>query len=155
MTPIFQKLNYKGQGHIIAINAPSSFAGELAAMSGHASIITELSTADKVEFCICFVTSQADITHFISGIHHKLHGDATIWLCYPKSRSKNYTCDFNRDTGFGALGAYGLEGVRQVAIDDDWSALRFRKAAFIKKITRRESFAMTAEAKKRTINKGK
>jgi hypothetical protein len=41
-----------------------------------------------------------------------------------------------------------------VAIDEDWSALRFRKVEFIKTITRRESYALTTEAKKRTTQKG-
>jgi hypothetical protein len=41
-----------------------------------------------------------------------------------------------------------------VAIDEDWSALRFRDVAFVKKITRRESFALTEEAKNRTTQKG-
>jgi hypothetical protein len=69
--------------------------------------------------------------------------------------SKNYKCDINRDTGWTSLGNYNLEPVRQVAIDDDFSALRFRKVEFIKSITRRESFALTKEAKIRTTQKGK
>lgn len=40
--------------------------------------------------------------------------------------SKNYKCDFNRDSEWISLGKYNLEPVRQVAIDDDFSALRFR-----------------------------
>jgi|GEM_PF-6580646 len=47
------------------------------------------------------------------------------------------TCNFNRDTGWGVLGPHGLEGVRQVAIDDDWTALRFRKVDYIKTMTRK------------------
>lgn len=62
--------------------------------------------------------------------------------------SKNYKCDFNRDSGWTSLGKYNLEPVRQVAIDDDFSALRFRKVEFIKTITRRDCFAITKEAKK-------
>jgi hypothetical protein len=37
-----------------------------------------------------------------------------------------------------------------VAIDENWSALRFRKAAFIKSMTRREDFALSAEGKQKT-----
>jgi hypothetical protein len=107
------------------------------------------------EFVICFVTTQIEIEQFISAIYQKLKGDAIIWLCYPKMTSKNYKCDFNRDSGWTSMGKYNLEPVRQVAIDDDFSALRFRKVEFIKTITRRESFAITREAKKRTTQKGK
>ena len=53
------------------------------------------------------------------------------------------------------VGQYNLEPVRLVAIDEDWSALRFRKVEYIKKITRKESYALTAEAKNRTTQKGK
>ena len=35
------------------------------------------------------------------------------------------------------LGPHGLEGVRQVAIDEDWTALQFRKVDYIKTMTRK------------------
>ncbi len=154
MTSLFKKLNYKEQKEIIAINAPKSFADELRAMKANAKIVTDLQKASNVEFAICFLTTQPEIDDFISKIDGKLHGDATIWLCYPKSSSKKYSCDFNRDTGFSSVGKYGFEPVRQVAIDEDWSSLRFRKVKFIKTITRKESFALTNEAKQRTTKKG-
>lgn len=155
MTPLFKKLNYKEQQQIIVINAPKSFAGELSAMKESAEIVTNLDKVDKAEFAICFLTTQPEIDSFISTIDSKLNGDAVIWLCYPKSSSKNFKCDFNRDTGFASLGQYGLEGVRQVAIDEDWSALRFRKVEYIKTITRKERYALTKEGKERTTQKGK
>ena len=34
------------------------------------------------------------------------------------------------------MGEAGFEPVRMVAIDEDWSALRFRRAEFIKNMTR-------------------
>jgi hypothetical protein len=157
MTPLFKKLNYKGQKDIYAVNSPDSFQTELAALSEstEVNIHDHIAKAETVEFAICFVKTQSEIDQFISGLSDKLEGDAIVWLCYPKSSSKKYSCDFNRDTGFGILGTYGLEPVRQVAIDEDWSALRFRKVEYIKKITRRESYALTEEAKKRTTKKGK
>jgi hypothetical protein len=60
-------------------------------------------------------------------------------VAYPKGTSKKYKCEFNRDTGWSALGEFGLEGVRQVAIDEDWSALRFRKVDYIKSMQRKFS----------------
>jgi hypothetical protein len=154
MTPLFKKLNYKNQKEIIAINAPRSFAGELLAMKENAKIITTIEKADTAEFIIGFVMTQPEIDKFILTIAGKLNADPIIWICYPKSSSKKYTCDFNRDTGFTSLGKFGLEGVRQVAIDDDWSALRFRKVEFIKTLTRKESYALTSEGKQRTTKKG-
>lgn len=155
MTSLFKKLNYKGQKQIVAINSPESFTKELEALKSSSEIVDDLEKAQEIEFVICFVTTENEIVELITVLDEKLIGDPIIWLCYPKSSSKKYHCDFNRDTGFGILGKYGLEGVRQVAIDEDWSALRFRKVEYIKNITRRESFALTKEGKNRTAQKGK
>ena len=104
---------YKEQPNIVAINSPKTFDNELEEMSTKATIIKNLMEVIEIE-------------QFISTIYQKLKGDAVIWLCYPKMTSKNYKCDFNRDSGWISLGKYNLEPVRQVAIDDDFSALRFR-----------------------------
>ena len=59
-------------------------------------------------------------------------GDAVVWFAYPKGTSKKYKCDFNRDTGWDALKSAGFDTVRAVAIDEDWTGLRFRRVEFIK-----------------------
>ena len=79
----------------------------------------------------------------------KARGDAVLWFAYPKGSSKKYKCEFNRDTGWHVLGAAGFEPVRQVAIDQDWSALRFRRAGFIKDMKRRSCMALSDEGKSR------
>jgi hypothetical protein len=45
-----------------------------------------------------------------------------LWVAYPKG---NRT-DVNRDSLWPILGGHGLRPITQVAIDDVWSALRFR-----------------------------
>lgn len=155
MTPLFKKLNFKNQTAIVAINYPKSFEVELNAMKEIASYINDIKKAKEIDFAMLFVTKQNEIDVLIKEIYSKLKGDAVLWFCYPKGSSKNYTCNFNRDTGWQTLAKYELEPVRIVAIDEDWSALRFRKVKFIKTITRRESYAHTKAAKERTTQKGK
>ena len=46
----------------------------------------------------------------------------TVWVAYPKA---NRT-DINRDSAWPILAEYGMRPIGQVAIDDVWSALRFR-----------------------------
>jgi hypothetical protein len=77
----------------------------------------------------------------------KMEGDAILWMCYPKGSSKKYSCDFNRDNGWEMMGEYDLESVRMVAIDEDWSALRFRKMEFIKTFNRNEKMALSTIGK--------
>ncbi|MEY4904621.1 MAG: hypothetical protein RLZZ292_2436 [Bacteroidota bacterium] len=153
MTTLFKKLNFKDHTSIVVLNAPISFGVELEAMSGFSSILHSINEATTITFAIAFATKQTEIDVFISEINEKAVGDVIVWLCYPKGTSKKYQCEFNRDTGWATVGALGYEPVRAVAIDEDWSALRFRKVEFIKKITRHESFALTKEGKERTTQK--
>jgi hypothetical protein len=154
MNALFKKLNFKSQTMILAINHPSSFSKDLGEVKNLAKVFTDVSKTKTIEFAIAFATKQAEVDSTIKKIAPKLTDDAVIWFCYPKGTSKKYTCEFNRDTGWAILGKFNLEPVRQVAIDEDWSALRFRNVEKIKKITRRESFALTDQAKKRTTQKG-
>lgn len=154
MNPIFKKLNFKDQKTLLVINHPDSFQPEVNSMKGIAEIYKDPGKINEIEFVVIFVTKQKEIDTLISQLGPKLAEDAIIWFCYPKSSSKKYTCDFNRDNGWEGLGEFNLEPVRQVAIDEDWSALRFRNVDKIKKITRKESFAITEKAKKRTTKKG-
>ena len=154
MTALFKKLNFKDHNQILLVNAPQSFGEELSLMEESTQVIQSIEEAGEIEFTLGFVIDQVAIENFIHSIQPKLAADPIVWIAYPKASSKKYKCAFNRDTGFGILGQYGFEGVRQVAIDEDWSALRFRKVHHIKNITRKESFALTKEAKERTSQKG-
>lgn len=75
-------------------------------------------------------------------------------FCYPKAKTTQFTGEINRDRGWQILGEMNYEPVRQISLDTDWSALRFRKTEYIKKITHRESFALSKEGKNRTPQKG-
>ena len=143
MTPLFKKLNFNGQDRIVVLNAPDSFDPELQAMRPYTRVHTVV--GDNATFVLGFARTQAEVDTLAAEVAAQTAGDAVVWIAYPKASSKRYTCDFNRDTGWAVLGQLGFEPVRQVAIDEDWSALRFRRAAFIKTLTR--SFTMSAAGK--------
>jgi hypothetical protein len=52
--------------------------------------------------------------------------DRLAWVAYPKAGQLG--TDLNRDRLAAALEGQGIRPVRQVALDDVWSALRFRPA---------------------------
>jgi len=147
MTPVFKKLNYKEQKQLHIIQAPDSFKKELNEMKLVATIKSSMANAKTVEFFLAFVTKQKEVDDLAGEITSVLKEDGVIWFAYPKGTSKKYTCEFNRDNGWHVLGKAGFEPVRMVAIDEDWSALRFRKAENIKKMTR--SFAMSDAGKEK------
>ena len=146
MSPTFAKLNLKDHSDIVVVNAPASFEPEIASLRG-VTVRRALSDAKQVDFSLAFVTKQKEVDSLAKVIGKKASGDAIVWLAYPKGSSKKYTCEFNRDTGWASMGEAGFEPVRMVAIDEDWSALRF--AEFIKTMTRSAEHRLSAHGKAR------
>ena len=146
-TPLFKKLNLGEQTSIVVLNSPASFEAELAQLDG----ITIHRTAAKMKgasFLMAFVTKLSEIETIAAKLP-TMPGDVIVWFCYPKQSSKNYTCEFHRDTGWAALGNQGFETVRMVAIDADWSAMRLRRQEFVKTLTRAEEHKISDAAKAR------
>lgn len=130
MGGVWAKLNLKDQQEIVILNAPSSFTAELQALK-HLRVQQRISAIQKVTFALVFVMTQAELNKTAAAVISKASGDALLWFAYPKGTSKRYKCDLNRDTGWDVLRESGFDTVRQVAIDEDWSALRFRRTEFI------------------------
>ncbi|MCU1335047.1 MAG: hypothetical protein JWO19_628 [Bryobacterales bacterium] len=134
------------------LNSPESFEPELKALRG-VTIQRDLKALDQIEFFLAFVTKQKEVDTLGKAIGRKAKGDAVVWFAYPKGSSKKYKSEINRDSGWKILGDAGFEPVRMVAIDEDWSAVRFRRAEFIKTLTRGKEHRMSAQGKARAARK--
>jgi hypothetical protein len=148
MSTVFAKLNLKDHKQIVVLDSPASFESELAALKG-VEIIRDLRKAKEVTFCLAFVTTQEQVNALAPTIARKAAGDAIVWFAYPKGTSKKYKSQIDRDSGWNMLGHQGFEPVRMVAIDQDWSAKRFRRSGFIKNMTRPKEYRLTDRAKAR------
>ena len=132
MTSVFAKLNLKDQREILVVDPPSSFEPHLAALSG-VTVVRDPRQMAKATFALVFAMSQTEVDRLSVMVLGKLEGDAILWFAYPKGTSTKYRCDFNRDSGWKVLRECGFDTVRQVAIDEDWSALRFRRVEYIRR----------------------
>jgi hypothetical protein len=137
MMELLEKLNYKGQQRIAVINAEVNFASTLTGNMAEILIDREIDPRYPYSFIIIFVKSVADIELHTPGAIHNLLADGVLWFCYPKKSSKKYSCDIDRDHGWETLNNAGLHGIRMVSVDENWSALRFRNAKFIKSTNKR------------------
>lgn len=131
MPTVFEKLHLKAQGTIVVLNAPSSFETELATFDG-VKVMRDAKRATSIEFAIAVATTQNQLDLASSVLTEHAIGEAIVWIAYPKGTSKRYSCEFNRDSGWTVLRNAGFDTVRMVAIDNDWSALRFGRIEFIK-----------------------
>jgi hypothetical protein len=149
MSKIFEKLNLKNQKSIVVIDAPASFEPEIASLEGVA-IERAMTRVRETLFAIAFATKLAEVEALANEVKRNALDDPIVWVAYPKGTSRTYRCEFNRDNGWASLGEAGFEPVRQVAIDDDWSALRFRRVNQIKTLSRDPSRRLTRDAGTRT-----
>jgi hypothetical protein len=78
----------------------------------------------QADAVVAFVTTRDELTLSAQGALDAAQRDALAWIAYPKGGRLG--TDLNRDVLRDRLEAEGLQPVRQVAIDDTWSALRFR-----------------------------
>jgi hypothetical protein len=132
MASIFERLNLKARQEIVVLQAPKSFEPELARLPVITIHHHLESVADANHTIASPLTRKSEVDTLAPQIAARAKGDAIVWFAYPKGTSKKYTCDFNRDTGWAALKALGFETVRAVAIDEDWTALRFRRVEFVR-----------------------
>jgi hypothetical protein len=141
----FAKLNLKDQAEIVVLNAPASFEPELKSLKG--VTVRRDAKGGDIDFSLAFVTTQKDVDALGAQVAKKAKGDAVVWFAYPKGSSKKYKSQINRDNGWAVMGKAGFEPVRMVAIDEDWSALRFRRVEFIKTMIRPEEVRLTKKKK--------
>ncbi len=66
MTPLFNKLNFKGQREIVVLNAPESFERELDALKG-VTVHRDASALDRVDFAIAFVLLALAVAFVVLG----------------------------------------------------------------------------------------
>jgi hypothetical protein len=131
MASVFQKLNLKAQREIAVFNVPASFEPQLAQLMD-IKILRNPKKPVAIQFALAFATQQAELDRLSRILAAGAEGDALLWFAYPKGSSTRYTCEFNRDTGWDVIRERGFDSVQQVAIDEDWSALRFRRVEYIK-----------------------
>ena len=83
-------------------------------------------TAAGADGVLLFVKTLAEVDAKASPFVAAAKEDRLAWLAYPKAGQLG--TDLNRDVLWKHLLKQGIQGVRQIAIDDVWSAVRFRPA---------------------------
>ncbi len=125
---LLDKLGWKPGTPAFAWRVPDALAGELRPLLAEASAFPA--------FQIAFALDRAELAEAAAEVAANYRPGGHLWLCYPKKAGR-IRSDLTRDVGWEPVHALGLRGVAQIAMDQDWSALRFRKRDEIAQITRR------------------
>lgn len=106
-----------------AINAPDGVLDSLDRTAG--------GEPDRPDVVLLFVRSQDELrAHLSAALAVASSDDVVFWIAYPKKR-KGVATDIHRDDGWRAVYDAGFGPVAQVAIDEVWSALRYRSERLI------------------------
>jgi hypothetical protein len=121
--PLAKRMQVKPGQTILAVNAPKDYAERLGDLPDGARLVTrgDPSRADQVHV---FVGDSKDLARLGPKAVAGVQGGAVTWIAYPK-RTSGVETDMTRDRGWEAVTGE-IDAVSQVAVDDTWSALRFK-----------------------------
>lgn len=142
------KLNLESQKEILVLNAPEELDPLFTDLPGIA-VRRSVDDIKQIDWALAFVKKEYEVERTMRTMIGKIVGDITLWFAYPKQSSKRYESEINSELGWKALGKAGYDGVRGVALDEDWSALRFRKNTYINKMTKNEAWILSREGRRR------
>jgi hypothetical protein len=108
-------------GTLVAVVAPPAAGPDLAAAG--LQLAGRPADAGAV---IAFAHRRADLADVVQPAIDAARQDKLAWIAYPKAGQLG--TDLSRDALVAGVDGRGIHPVRQVAIDEVWSALRFRPA---------------------------
>jgi len=117
--PVAERLQVKGERRLAVIGAPAGLDKAIGVKKARAD-------AAKADVILLFVPNRAELDAQLPMVLKKALPAAILWLAYPKLTS-NLAADLSRDVIHALAPKYGLDTVSQIAIDDDWSALRLKR----------------------------
>jgi hypothetical protein len=144
---LLNKLQHAG-GQVVVLFAPPEFGPVMNKWRADGLPVSQRRTPGS-QFVLAFVRTCSEIEHVAGSVVTSVGTDGVLWFAYPKQSSTRYRSDISRGDSWAVLGRMGFEGVRQVAIDDDWTALRFRRAEQIRTMARNPSRTISDEGRVR------
>jgi hypothetical protein len=129
-TALFQKLQLKPDQRLLLLNPPQGYAAHLASELAGVPLLAE--SQEQVDAALLFVNNLAEVASLATSAIRLVKADGLLWIAYPKVSSKLKT-DVNRDTLWKTVEPTGWRPVRQIALDEVWSAMRFRPSSQVGK----------------------
>ncbi len=119
---VLKKLYLKPGYRAIILNAPDSYGAVIADIPPTVTLADTLE--GEFDFIQVFVVKRAELEAAAQSLAAALKPAGLLWATYPKGKALG--TDLNRDKVWAALQPAGLRPVAQIAIDETWSALRFK-----------------------------
>jgi hypothetical protein len=126
-----QKMHIKPGWKGVVLNPPANIAITAFEFDDLVQIVAD--DHAPLDFVIVFVSSSDELRRHSPHIISLLGPTTALWAAYPK-KSGSIISDVSRDNGWDAFTEHDLLGVANIALDQDWSLIRFRRRSDIKRI---------------------
>jgi hypothetical protein len=113
----------------LVLSAPPAYLKSLAPLPEDVEVSQALS--GTYDFVQLFATNRADIAKSARALLQSAMPGALVWIAYPKKTS-GVKSDLSREAVWEAMEGTDWRPVSQIAIDEVWSALRFRPTKDVK-----------------------
>lgn len=133
MNDILKKLRLAGHDPVLIIDAPEGYVAVLDSINSDIHTSPQGSYSFIQIFAMDIITAEKHLKEVVN----LLEEGGYLWFCYPKGSSKKYHSELNRNKAIELFGPYDFEGVTQISIDEDWSAIRFKYVDDIKVMKRK------------------
>jgi hypothetical protein len=120
---VAQKLGLKPGKTLLVQHAPAKIGKLLGTVPEGAKVME--TGAGQFPLVLVFAKDRAALLKQLPLCKAKLEAGGALWVAYAKGTSSKAT-DINRDSIREYVATIGLDTVAQIAIDDDWSALRLK-----------------------------
>ncbi len=117
--PLLDRLQVKGERRVAVLHAPDGLLPLFGADDG-------LAAAEEADVVVAFVATRSELEQRLTELKNVTRPEAILWLAYPKTTSPRAT-DLSRDFIHDYALTAALDAVAQIAIDTDYSALRFKR----------------------------
>lgn len=123
MNALAKKLQIKPNSRWLIYNAPAGYPDSLTPLPDGAEVV--FNTDGNFNGIQLFVTNSTELAANLQIVAPLLKDDAVFWIIYPKKNS-GIPSDLEMMSSWDAPGSYGLRPVAAAAVDEVWTALRFR-----------------------------
>jgi hypothetical protein len=122
---VYEKLNIKTGSKVKFVNPPADYLDLIGGLPEGA--VNEALNAEPVDQVIVFANNRSELEKYAPVWSELASNQTQVWIVYHKGTSKTKT-DINRDSINSFANSISMQGVAMVSINDDWSALRLKKA---------------------------
>ncbi len=129
MNPVAKKLQIKPNSYWLFLNAPEDYLAYIDPLPD--GVQTSFETGGPCDGVQLFVKNSGELAQVLTSVQPALKPETIIWITFPKKNTAIPT-DLEMMSSWTEAGKYNLRPVSSVAINQTWTALRFKPEQQVK-----------------------